>query len=115
MYQKIPLITTRNQQFTITLQINGENKPLRFIIMWNPIAGYWVLTVIDIATNDYIFDSVPFVTGQINTLSLNILRQLGYLSVGVAYLLPIVSKPKTDYPDTTNLNTEFALVWNDNG
>lgn len=114
MYQKIPLVTTKNQQFTITLQINGENRAFRFVVMWNPVAGYWVLTVVDLSTNNFVFDSIPFVTGIPNTTTSDILKQYGYLLVGSAYLIPIVSEPETNYPDTTNLESEFALIWSDN-
>jgi hypothetical protein len=114
MYQKVPLITTKSQQFTITLYINGSNQSFKFIIMWNHIADYWVLTIINLINSAYIIDSVPLVTGQINTNSLNILRQFDYLEIGRAYLVPSVSVPKTDYPDNTNLDSEFELVWDDN-
>lgn len=114
MYQVIPLITTKNQSFIITLQIDSVNTTLKFNVMWNPIAGYWLLTIINQANSNYIIDSLPLVTGQRSTNTLNILRQFDYLKIGTAYLLPIVSEPSTDYPNTTNLNSEFALIWSDN-
>lgn len=114
MYQTIPLITTRNQEFMTTVYINETNKSLRFIIKWNPIANYWLMTIIDQATSLYLIDSLPLVRGEINTLSLNILRSFDYLNIGSAYVVPKVVKPSSDSPIDNNLDSEFELVWGDN-
>lgn len=114
MIQIIPLTSTHNQEFQITLEINGENVPLKFEIRWNNTASYWVVTLTDVATGLLIIDSMPLVTGKINTQSLNILRGFGYLKIGKLYLVPAVSKPTTDYPNETNLGVEFKLALDDN-
>lgn len=113
MFQQIPLMTN-NQEFQIVLQVNSENRPFKFSFRWNKIAGYWVMTLIDSVTGLIVFDSIPLVTGQVDMASADILRAFGYLLVGTAYLIPVSTEPPTDYPNETNLETEFALLWDDN-
>lgn len=112
-YQKIPVTSDPNQEFQTTLQINEENKVLKFNFSWNYTGQYWVMRITDPATNEILIDSVPLVTGVVNKESLNILRKHGYLGIGSAYLIPIVSKPSADFPTDKTLGVEFELTWGD--
>jgi hypothetical protein len=114
MLQQIPLKTTSNQTLQMILQINGVNTSLIFKVRWNAIAGYWVLTIIKSSDGTIIIDSIPLVTGEKNTETLNILKQYGYLLIGEAYLVPAVAQPTSNYPNDKNLGTEFVLIWQDN-
>ena len=109
--QIIPLTTTPNKVMQITLNINGENRTLQLNIRYNEIAKYWILGIIDPATGLYILDSIPLITGQYPAA--NILAQYNYLRIGAAYILN-VSNSDMDYPDKTNLGTDFVLLWTDN-
>ena len=113
MLQQVSLIGS-NQEVQTTLMINDVNRSLKIVIDWNKIAGYWVMGVIDDASGNFLVDSIPLVTGLINSESLNILRAFGYLKMGKVYLVPTAKETSTDYPNQTNLNSEFALVWDDN-
>lgn len=110
--QAIILTNQPNQNFQITLEINGVNTTFQFAIRWNPVAGYWVMTIRGMATGEVLVDSIPLVTGGGN-LTLNILRPYDYLNIGKAYLISKVSYPKSEYPKEDNMN-EFVLVWEDN-
>jgi hypothetical protein len=113
MLQEIPLTNRYNQELTTIISLNDLNVGFRFNIKWNKTANYWVMTVTDIAEDTILIDSLPLVTGKLYTSSLDILRKLGYLNIGKCYVVPRVSKPTSDYPNETNLNSDFALVWGD--
>ena len=109
--QIIPLTTSPNQTIQVTLNINGENKTLELRIRYNEIARYWTMGIIEPSTGEYILDSIPLITGDYP--SANILAQYAYLSIGAAYVMN-VSNSEMDWPDKTNLGTDFVLVWTDN-
>ena len=110
-YQYIPLTSDPNQEFTITLQINEENRVLKFNLNWNYIGGYWIMKITDTATDEIIIDSVPMVAGKTEESILNLLRQHEYLGIGKAYLVPEKSELEDDHPDDEGLGTDFALIW----
>ena len=112
MQQQLPLTNEPNQEFQMTLDINGSKRSFKFLFVWNAIAGYWVFSVTDVAEGELVLDSIPLVCGSTSTY--DIFRQLGYLGIGSAFLVPSVEKPVSDSPLTTNLLEEFALVWDDN-
>jgi len=116
MQQQLALTSQPNQEFKTTLQINEENISYMFNFSYNQIADYWAMKVTDMATSEIIIDSIPLVTGVNFTNTVNILRQLGYLAIGEAYLVSTVSKPTTDFPNDENLGSskEFVLIWEDN-
>jgi hypothetical protein len=110
-YQKIPLTSDPNQEFSVTLQINGENRQLKFNLNWNYIGSYWVMRITDPATDQILIDSVPLVAGSVNTDQLNILNKYEYLGIGKAYLIPTKDPIEYDHPNDENLGTDFALLW----
>jgi hypothetical protein len=110
--QVIPLTPNPNQTFTVTLNIDSSNITLTMILRYNVIAEYWVLTIINSATQAIILDSIPFVTGDYPAA--NILGQYTYLQIGSAYVVNTDNSP-LDYPDdsTNSLGTDFVLIWSD--
>jgi hypothetical protein len=115
MLQKIPLTATHNQELLISLQVNEENILFKFNLNFNKTANYWILKITDPKDESIIMDSLPLVAGEEDTLSLNILRSFAYLLIGEAYLIPRKTNPSSDFPNETNLETEFELTWDDNG
>lgn len=111
-FQQIPLTNEPNQNFQITLDVNDENKNFGFNVVWNEIAGYWVITITDMTIGEIIIDSLPLVGGRDYTS--NILRKYGYLKIGVALFVPSVEKPDRDYPDKDSLGEDYVLIWDDN-
>lgn len=114
MFQKIPLTTRHNQELTTTIQLSGNNVRFKFNLNYNKVASYWILKITDPSDESITVDSIPLVSGSGEIENLNILRKLGYLSIGNAYLVPIISKLKSDFPNDTNLESEFELSWDDN-
>ncbi len=112
-YQRIPVTSEPNQIFQTVLLIGEENRSLKFNFVWNYTGKYWVMRITDPSTEEILIDSVPLVTGVINTDTLNILRKHGYLGIGSAFLVPIVEKPSDDFPSDITLGKEFDLIWGD--
>jgi glycosyltransferase A (GT-A) superfamily protein (DUF2064 family) len=110
-YQEIPLTSDPNQEFSVTLEIDGVNRTLKFNLSWNYIGGYWVMRITDPATDEIIIDSVPLVAGSVGSDELNILHQHEYLGIGKAYIVPTKDPLEYDHPTDENLGTDFVLVW----
>ncbi len=108
--QVIPLTTEPNQTFQTTLSVDGQNIILSLTIRYNEVAGYWVMTITDPATNIILLDSIPLITGAYPAA--NVLGQYAYLGIGSVYVIK-ASAVAMDYPDSTNLGTDFVLVWTD--
>lgn len=104
-YQRIPL-TTSNQAFTCTLEIDGKNKKLAFSVRYNEIAKYWTMTVTDPTIGSVLLSSIPLLPAG------NILGQYAYLQIGSAYVVN-TGNTDTDRPGATNLGTDWILVWGD--
>jgi Domain of unknown function (DUF6983) len=106
--QIVPLDNSPNQTFNLVIAIDGTTKTLRLNLRYNEIADYWVMTVSDIAGN-VLVDSVACVTGNITAG--NILGQFEYLSIGSAYLINSSGVSSPDFPDNTDLGSDFQLLW----
>jgi hypothetical protein len=108
--QIIPLTSDPNQTMKTTVNVGGRNITLQLDIRYNDIAEYWVMMVTDPVTGTVLIDSVPLITGDYPAG--NILGQYAYLGIGSAYVVPAATVAM-DYPDDTNLGTDFVLVWSD--
>jgi hypothetical protein len=132
MIQVIPLTNDPNQSFTVVLQIDGAPLTLNVTIKYNSMAGYWVLAVYN-ASNNLLIDSTPLLTGSYPAG--NIFAQQAYLQIGAWYIVNIsnlsvdtgseegygeggygaggyggqLGQGGFDYPNDTNLGTDFQL------
>ena len=111
--QIIPLDCSPNQTFQITLSVNTLNISLKFFLSYNGIAGYWTMRVTDPQSGTVMLDSIPLIVCSTPTVPVNFIWQYDYLKIGSAYLIK-VGTSGGDYPDDTNLGTDFVLVWGDN-
>lgn len=109
--QLVPLTTNPNQTFQIALNINNGVTTLTLSIDYNEMANYWVMGVTDINGN-VLLQSVPLITGTFPAS--NILQQYQYLNIGSAYVINASNADINDYPNATDLGTDFVLVWGDN-
>ena len=108
--QIVPLTNSPNQEFQITLSIDGEDLTLGLSLRYNELAGYWIMAVDDQFSNR-LLDSVPLITGA--WPAANILGQYAYLAIGSAFVINASNTTAMDYPDSTNLGTDFVLLWGD--
>ena len=104
--QTIPLDSSPNQTWQVSVNINGVVVTFFVTVSYNEIAKYWVMEISD-SNQNLLLSDVPLVTG------LDLLRQYQYLVIGSLYLLP-VGQQSEDYPNSTNLGTAFILIWADN-
>ena len=105
----IPLTSDPDQYFSCTLPIDNKNLTLSFRIRYNTIAGYWVMAIAD-SNNVVLIDSIPLIRGAYPAG--DILKQYRHLNIGRAYIVKN-GKVDMDYPNDTNLGTDFLLVWSD--
>ncbi|HWQ41895.1 MAG TPA: hypothetical protein VN456_07650 [Desulfosporosinus sp.] len=103
---KIPLTSAPSQSFKCTIPVDGKNITLKLNVRFNTAANYWVMSISDPKTEKYILDGIPLLTGT------DILGQYAYLGLGSASILNIGNNTM-DSPDSTNLGTDFILVWSD--
>lgn len=109
-YVVIPLTPDPDQQFNCTIPIDGKNVTLSLRLRYNTAANYWVMTIADPRTGVVILDSIPILTGKYPAA--DILGQYKYLGLGSACVIK-AGDSSVDYPDSTNLGTDFLLVWGD--
>lgn len=105
----IPLTTAPNQRLVINPLVDGTPITLNLVLSFNEMAQYWVMAIFDVAGNP-LLSSIPLITGSYPAA--NILGQYGYLGIGSAYVIN-ASNSTLDYPNNTNLGTDFVLIWGD--
>jgi len=108
--QQVYITSDPNQSFRCVLTVDGNNITLGFQIRWNSIANYWMMTLIDINTGNYIVDAIPLTTGVLPTP--NLLQPYGYLGIGSCFIID-VSGIGNDYPNSSNLGTDYIMLWGD--
>jgi hypothetical protein len=135
--QVIPLSSLPNQEFSVQLDLNGNPLVLNVVISYNEMASYWTLTVSD-TFNNLLLDSIPLVVGS--WPAANIMHQYDYLKIGAWYIINVsnlvaaqtfsigygeggygggpyggsVGGGGSDWPNNTNLGTDFQLWIEDN-
>ncbi len=107
--QFVPLTNSPNQSFLTTLEVDGNPLTLQLAIRYSEIAGYWLMSVSN-ASGSLLVDSVPLITGYYPAA--NLLGQQAYLAIGSAFLIN-ASGVSQDYPDWSNLGSDFVLLWDD--
>lgn len=107
--QLIKLDSSPNQTFQVTLNINNQKVTLNVELSFNETAGYWVMTIFN-GQGVLLLSSIPCLTGD--WPAANILCQYAYLAIGSAYFIN-VSNATADYPTSSDLGTDFNLVWDD--
>lgn len=109
--QVIPLTTQPNQSFQVALNVNGATLRLALSITYNEMANYWIMQVVD-AGGNILVDNVPLITGS--WPAANVLNAYQYLQIGSAYVINVSNANVNDYPNATDLGSDFILVWGDN-
>lgn len=107
-FQVVPLTTAPNQRFRITLSVDGGQVTLQLGFYYSAMCGFWIMNIADQNGNPLV-SSIPLITGSFP--GGNLLRAQGYLAIGSAYI--INQSGLTDYPDDTNLGSDFILLWGD--
>lgn len=110
--QIVPLNSSPNQTFLVSLTVNGAALKLNLSISFNEVAQYWVMQIADV-NNNILISEIPLVTGS--WPAANLLSQFQYLMIGSCYLLNVSNGGTSlDYPNGDDLGTDFILLWGDN-
>lgn len=130
--QVITLTNAPNQSYTVNLNVDGSPLALNITVSFNEMAGYWVLSIFN-ASSQLLLASVPMLTGYYPAS--NLLQQQRYLNIGSWYLINVSNlstdvggdtgygqggygqgpyggeqgQGGSDYPNSTNLGTDFQL------
>ena len=107
--QIIPLDSSPNQSFTVSLAVDNQTLTLQLTIAYRELLGYWVMKIAN-AAGTVLLECVPLLCGVYPAA--NLLGQFGYLGIGSAYIIN-ASGTAQDHPDATNLGTDFQLLWSD--
>ena len=108
-YHVIPLDTTPNQEFHITLEVNGENVPFIMRLRFNTEGLFWKIDVADGRTGELKICGLPLVTGDYPAADL--MRQFQYMGLGSAAVVPVTDKTAGNIPGIYDLGTDFVLIW----
>jgi hypothetical protein len=130
--QVITLTNSPNQSYTVNLTVDGSPLILNITISYNEMSGYWMLAIYN-ANSNLLLDSVPMLTGAYPAG--NLLQQQRYLNIGSWFLVNVSNlkveassslgygeggygqggyggeqgQGGTNYPNSTNLGTDFQL------
>jgi hypothetical protein len=108
--QLVPLTTAPNQSLTVGLNINSQIVTLQLRIYYNSFGGFWLMDIADKLGNP-IVDSIPLLTGV--WPGANILGAFASLQIGTAFVINL-NGAASDWPDNTNLGSDFVLLWDSN-
>lgn len=110
MAQQIVALTNNpNQTIRVTLTVDGQQLTLQLSLSFNSMTGYWSMDISDQFGNTIIV-GIPLISGDYPAA--NLLMQQRYLQIGACYIINY-SQATPDYPDASNLGTDFLLMWDD--
>lgn len=107
----IPLDTTPDQEFYVSVDVNGRNVYLYLHIRYNTEGNFWKMDVSDGTTREMLISGVPLVTGL--RPSADLMKQFHHFGIGSALIVPNTNASEYDIPGFFDLGTDFLLVWGD--
>lgn len=108
--QIVPLSTAPNQSLSVALSINRQSVSLKLKVSFNQQAGFWVMDIAD-SHGRPLVSSIPLVSGV--WPAGNLLSPYAYLNIGSAFLIN-QNGVASDWADSSNLGSDFVLLWSDN-
>ena len=105
----IPLDTTPDQQFSVTVDVGGVNIPLILHIRYNTEGEFWRMDVTNGKTQKMLISNLPLVTGEYPAA--NLLRQHGYLGIGSCVMVKNTDMTEAEIPGLFDLGSDFLLLW----
>lgn len=101
--QVIPLYTSPNSNYNISISNNDKNITYNLEYRWNEYANYWTLDIRD-SSKTPLLCNIPLLEGY------NLLKNLEYLGLGELYLVKLSQQTTGEATDET-LSSDYALVW----
>ncbi len=110
-WHEIPLDTTPDQEFNVSVDVNGKNVYLRLHLRYNTEGEFWKMDVSDGRTWEMLIAGVPLLTGEYP--SADLMKQFKHLGLGTALIVRNTDAVEHDIPDLTDLGSDFLLIWGD--
>lgn len=107
----IPLDTTPDQEFFVSVEAGGRNVYLLLHLRYNTEGRFWKMDVSDGSTREMFISGVPLVTGM--SPSADLMKQFRHLGIGSAVIVPNTDATENDIPGLFDLGSDFLLVWGD--
>lgn len=109
---KIPLTNSPNQTFSCTIPVGDKNLSFEFSLRYNDVAGYWVMSLTDMETQEILFSELPMLCsyGAFN----NMAKQIGYKNFGSIYISATSDYDTATNPDDQNIGKKYIMLWGDN-
>ena len=108
-WQYIPLTPFYDQEFSVTVNVNGENIPLIMHLRFNTEGEFWRMDISDGRTGKMLISGVPLVTGAYPAADR--LAQFQHLGIGSMLVLKNSEMTEADLPGYEDLGTDFLLIW----
>lgn len=105
----IPLDTTPDQEFDVSVDVGGENIYLLLHLRFNTEGQFWKMDVSDGKTRKMLISGVPLVTGEYP--SADLMRQFQHLGIGSAVIVQNSDLTEENIPGLFDLGTDFLLLW----
>lgn len=111
MLYEMKLTNAPNQDFVLNnILINGVNRSFKVLLSYREICGYWTMSLIDQSNQQEIISNMPLITGVFLNGAGNMLAQMGYMDLGQIGVFAN-NDNSTDYPNNTNLESDFSFFW----
>lgn len=108
-WYEIPLDTTPDQQFNVTVQVGEENVSLILHLRYNTEGDFWHMDITNAETEEMLIAHVPLLTGEYPAA--DILEQFEYIGIGSVIILKMTDAAEGDFPNLDNLGTDYVLYW----
>ncbi len=105
----IPLDTTPDQEFDVTVDVGGNNVYLVLHLRFNTEGEFWRMDITDGRTRKMLLSGAPLLTGEYPAADL--LRQFQHFGIGNAIIVKSTDITYDDIPGLFDLGSDFLLLW----
>jgi hypothetical protein len=96
-----------NQTISTSVEVDGVMIDLEMFLQWNSMAGYWTVSIKDMAKDEVVISSLPLLS------AINSLGQYGYLKIGSMGVVNVGNLSDDDL-NYENFGDKFLWVWDNN-
>lgn len=112
MLSVLPVNSSPNQTFEVSLPIDSQNRRFKFFFSWNPVGQYWQFDLYDIEGEEkQLLSNMPVC--PIDYPYNNTILRYEYKEIGSLYVVNVGDTSNLQRPGINNLGTDWVLVWGD--
>lgn len=108
----IPLDNTPDQEFNVTVDVDGISIPLFLHLRFNTEGQFWHMDIADGRDHKMLVSGIPMLTGEYPAADL--LQQFQHIGIGSAVIVENTDQTEDENPGMFDLGTDFLLLWGDN-